>query len=301
MIISMSKVLKLTPHVEEKVWGGDRLKKIKNIQTDNPIGETWEVSTHPKGMSSVAKTPLEEVCHLNYLVKLIDTTDNLSVQVHPDDDYAKTHENDSGKTECWLILDAEPGAGIYLGFKDAVTKKEFKTALENKLPLEKFLNFVEVHPGDFFIVPAGTVHAIGSGVFLAESQQSSGITYRVWDWNRVGMDGKPRELHVDKSMDVLNFQEAFNQHVLSMKRTELFTSNDKQTDLLQHRDFNVSVVKLAEKDQLKIDQFASFLVVQGSVLLEGINFEQYSSGLFTVMDEIPTTGECVLLVTKPGN
>jgi mannose-6-phosphate isomerase len=145
----MSKILKLTPHIEKKVWGDQRLSKIKNIESTEPIGETWEISVHKKGMSKVGDVALSDICHIPYLVKLISTSDNLSVQVHPDDEYAKLHEKDSGKTECWLILDSAPGAGIYLGFKPGVTKKEFKNAIENNLDVSPFLNFIETKPGDF--------------------------------------------------------------------------------------------------------------------------------------------------------
>ena len=139
-------VMKLMPSVSFKIWGGDKLKEIKNIEDEGKVGETWEISSHPSGPSllEINQTPLSQLASLNYLLKYIDTSDNLSVQVHPDDGFAAEHENEKGKTECWLILDSEVGSGIYLGFRPGVTRKEFRTAIENGVSVEHFLNFYEV-------------------------------------------------------------------------------------------------------------------------------------------------------------
>ena len=208
---SISPILKLTPFADEKIWGGEKLKKIKNILTESPVGETLEISTLKKMNSMVGKKPLMEICgELSFLVKLIETTDHLSVQVHPDDEYAQKNEQTKGKSECWLILSAEQGAGIYLGFKKGVTKEVFSKTVKENGEVNKLLNFIPVKKGDFFFVPAGTIHAIGAGLLLVEVQQNCGVTYRVWDWNRLGLDGKPRELHFKKAMDVIEFDENRN-------------------------------------------------------------------------------------------
>ena len=127
-----NKILKLTPFVVEKIWGGKKIAKWKGWP-DSLIGETWEISTHPEGVSRLGEFSLRDFIELNYLVKFIDTTQHLSIQVHPDDEYALKHENQKGKTECWLVLESEKGSGIYLGLKKDVTKKEFRTAVSNNV------------------------------------------------------------------------------------------------------------------------------------------------------------------------
>lgn len=280
----MNLLLKLAPSVSYKVWGGSKLKKIKNIDTNKKIGETWEISSHSAGPSRVIinKTSLNELVQLSYLVKYIDTSDNLSVQVHPDDEYAKEHENENGKTECWLILDSAPGAGIYLGFKSGVTKKEFKTALEAGLSVDHFLNFYETRPGDFFVVPAGSVHAIGKGVTLCEVQQNSGVTYRVWDWNRMGDDGRPRELHIDKAMDVMNFESSFNSQLEKTKKQSLLDSVGTSS-LYRHPDFKVELMnfKAGDKKEIRIRAKEGLSLVKGNCEIDEEIFKEFDSAIST--------------------
>lgn len=228
----------LEAHPVPKIWGGDRLSKLKGIQGQE-IGETWEISGHPDGPSLYEKGPLNKLFKdLPYLVKLIDTNDHLSVQVHPNDEYALIHENQKGKTECWIILEAEAGAGIYLGLKEGFTKKDLQKSLENKEDISKLLNFYPVEKGDFFVVPAGSIHAIGKGVFLAEVQQSSGVTYRVWDWNRVDSKGNSRELHIDKALDVINFEASKNTPSFFSMRKDIFS---REQELFSHKDFKLKI------------------------------------------------------------
>lgn len=255
--------MKLTPHVVEKIWGGEFLAKLKDLNNANPIGETWEISTLSEGPSYFDRKPLTDfISPLKYLIKYIDTSDYLSVQVHPDDAYAKINENSSGKTECWFILGAQPGAGIYLGFKPGVTKTKFSNAIERKENLSPYLNFYEVKKGDFFFVPAGTVHAIGKGVLLAEVQQSSGITYRVWDWDRLE-NGKPRKLDVQKALDVLDFS------VKPEMKSNVF--NKTKLGFVQHPDFTVDIIKLnkGQNEVYKLDPMkkTSVLLIEGEAEL----------------------------------
>lgn len=196
--------MKLNPHLVEKIWGGSRIAKMKGIIDSRKLGESWEVSTLPDQSSVTELGPLSNVVNLSFLVKFIDTTDHLSVQVHPDDDYAKKNEGSLGKSECWYILDAKPGAGIYLGLKAGVTKDELENFVRNSKPVNDLMNFYPVSKGNFVYVPAGTIHAIGKDVFLLEAQQASGITYRFWDWNRLDEQGNSRELHIDKALEVIN-------------------------------------------------------------------------------------------------
>lgn len=247
----------LKPALSYKIWGGHRLSQMKHLpefKNQNPLGETWEISNHPEGKSYFVENGNEinfTENEMPYLVKLIDTSDVLSVQVHPGDVYARLHEKSQGKTECWLVLDAAPGAGIYLGFRPGVSRQEFELAIKDKNDLSPFLNFYAVKPGDFFYVPAGSVHAIGKDVFLAEIQQSSGITYRVWDWNRVEKDGRPRELHIAKSLDVLNFESDKNTSDYFQYQRELFT-NQKYINLVSHPQFEVILVNLHQDEEVEI-------------------------------------------------
>ncbi|RLA64093.1 MAG: hypothetical protein DRQ88_06500 [Epsilonproteobacteria bacterium] len=244
-------ILKLTPYLQEKVWGGHRLRP--NHST--PIGESWEISIHSEGNSTVDGINLSQLINekdLPYLVKIIDTSDNLSVQVHPGDEYAAKHENSKGKTECWAILDAGENQGIYLGLKDSITKKDFKDALEAGKNMSELLKFYPVKRGDFFYVPAGTPHAIGKDVLLAEVQQSSGITYRVWDWNRLGLDGKPRELHIEKALDVINFDKSLNTSENFKMRRGIFDQFG-EIELLNHPEFNLTSFKMKKNQELELN------------------------------------------------
>lgn len=274
----MTTILRLMPHVEEKIWGGTKLSKLKNWHVSKKIGETWEVSTHPNGPSKFNGINLNSFIELSYLVKFIDTTDNLSIQVHPDDEYAQI-ENDRGKTECWLILASEKGSGIYLGLKPDVTKKEFKTAVDNGLAVDKFLNFIEVQPGDYFYVPAGTVHAIGKGVTLCEIQQASGVTYRVWDWNRLGDDGRPRDLHIEKALEVIDFTPKFNKEVLSKCKKNLFASNEL-IKLVEHEDFKAHLMSIHNKKiEFNLKPKESIIVLSGKIMIDDQEIKSFQSVL----------------------
>lgn len=213
---------------KEYLWGGDQLKKEWNKNFDlSPLAESWECSVHPDGISKVrtgffSGMTLDHVirqhpefvgshaaCTTNsllpILVKLIDAKQNLSVQVHPDDAFSLKYEKQLGKTEMWYVLDAKPGAELVLGFNHDMTLQEVKKAIENQSLMEH-LNRVPVHKGDVFYIPAGMIHGIGAGVLIAEVQENSNVTYRVYDYNRVDKHGKTRELHIDQAIAVMNDQ-----------------------------------------------------------------------------------------------
>ncbi len=283
-------MLRLNPYLSERVWGGDTLKKLKNIPFElfpKPLGECWEVSTHKDGVCSVALAAehnlrLNEYLgrELSYLVKFISCEDSLSVQVHPGDEYALLHENSRGKTECWLILDAKEGAGLYLGFKPGVTKEDFQRIIDNKENAADALNFYSVKKGDFFFVPHGSIHALGEGVTLVEIQQSSGVTYRVWDWNRVGLDGKPRELHVKKSFDVLNFAPEKNVLEFFQYEENVFLTTEKK--LVDHPDFKVVHFKLNQGESVTLKNLknsTSIIVLNGRFFNDGIEAVEFTSFL----------------------
>ena len=222
-------ILFLTPALKETIWGGNRIRSDFGMETDlKNIAEAWVLSCHEDGESIVSggkydgKTlsdvlekelgmealgtncKCESIEDFPILIKLIDADDKLSVQVHPDDEYAAAHEKDvRGKTEAWYIIDCDDDAELIYGFKEDITKEEFRASIENGTLLDK-VNRAKVKPGDVAFISSGTLHAIGKGILLAEVQQSCNTTYRVFDYNRTGLDGKPRELHVAKAVDVTN-------------------------------------------------------------------------------------------------
>jgi len=213
----------------EKIWGGSKLKETfsRDIISNN-IGESWEVSVHPNGKSKIANGKLadEELIYLiekypekiigekynndfPLLIKFLDVSKKLSVQVHPDDEYTKNLTHESGKTEIWYILAAKDDAEIIYGLKNNTTREEMKESIK-KGSLEKHLNSVSVNKGDVIYIPSGTIHCIKGGVLLAEIQQSSDSTYRVYDWNRTNSDGQSRELHIDRALDVINYEQSLD-------------------------------------------------------------------------------------------
>lgn len=216
-------VLKLNPCGKDYLWGGTRLREEYGKKIDlTPLAETWECSIHPDGPSVIANGEFKGMTlatvlkqhpeflgtkvkngELPVLAKFIDARSELSVQVHPDDGYARAYESDNGKSEMWYILDADEGASLIYGFKHKVTEEILRYALETGT-LEKHLQKVKVHKGDTYFVPAGTVHGIGSGILLAEIQESSNVTYRVYDYGRVDKNGQTRELRFDKAIRVMD-------------------------------------------------------------------------------------------------
>ncbi len=211
-------ISKLYPEFKDYVWGGDNLIKSYNKNSKTlPCAESWELSFHKDGLTKLENgktlketvTPydlgenVKDFAFFPMLIKFIDAKQNLSIQVHPSDDYALKNENSFGKTEMWYIVEAQDGAGIYLGFKNDVTKQEYESAIkENRLT--DLLNFYSVKAGECYFIPSGTVHAIGNGCLICEIQQNSNLTYRVYDYGRVDKTGKPRELHVEKALKVSN-------------------------------------------------------------------------------------------------
>ena len=224
--------LKLEPFFVEKPWGGNYISENFKLPQPLLIGEVFLLSTLKNQENKVEGKLLSEVLNLKlpYLVKLIDANDNLSVQVHPNDDFAQKLENSTGKTECWLITDVNVGAGIYYGLKPGVTLKDFFQELKRDGDILNKLNFIPVKKNDFIIVPAGTIHAIGAGVRLIEFQQSSGITYRIWDWGRID-----RELHIKKAELVCNEDQT------SCKPLQ-FDALENESVCLDHSDFRVTKI-----------------------------------------------------------
>lgn len=220
------KPFRLTPSTKDYIWGGNRLREEFGKTSDaDRIAETWECSTHPDGPSTVASGPdsgktLTEVLssHPEYLgagyhgpdlpilIKFIDAKSDLSVQVHPDDAYAAQKEGGQrGKTEMWYVVDAEPGASLVFGLSREVTLGKIRTRIDEG-KLERYLHRVPVRRNDVFYIPSGTIHAIGKGIVIAEIQENSNLTYRLYDYGRLGKDGLPRPLHVEKALEVASLK-----------------------------------------------------------------------------------------------
>ena len=209
-------------------WGGQRFPKSPGSSV--PVGEVWEVSTHPQGPSIIEGVGLDKFMAglgpqnakgLPYLVKWLDTAEALSVQVHPNDDFSLAHEGQRGKNECWVVLEAAPGAHLYLGLESGVSKAHLMSACRQNKSVPSCLQKYEASAGDFFYVPAGSVHALGPGLTLMEVQQSSGVTYRLWDWGRVDEKGQPRELHLDKGEKVVEDKASHNTGQYFLKQSLL--------------------------------------------------------------------------------
>ena len=209
---------------KDYLWGGERLREEYHVSSEkSPLAEAWLLSCHKDGESKIllsnsAKLPLSSFLQENpksvgdmgtefpvfpMLIKLIDAKLPLSVQVHPDDKYAALEERSLGKTELWVVLEREEGAFLYYGFKSEYSKDEIRKAIEGHF-LTEYLNKIPVEKGDVFFIPAGTVHAIGAGICIAEIQENSNLTYRVYDYGRKDKDGRERELHIEKALSVMN-------------------------------------------------------------------------------------------------
>ena len=276
----------LKPAFKDYIWGGTRLRDDFGKECDlDKIAESWELSCHKDGASVIANgkyagKTLTEVIEENkkllgaacerfeyfpILIKLIDAKDNLSVQVHPDNDYAQRVEGEYGKTEMWYIVDADEGAELLYGFKHEISKEEFRERIENNTLLE-VTNSVPVKKGDVFFIRSGTLHAIGKGILIAEIQQNSNTTYRIYDYGRVGKDGKPRELHIDKAIDVTKLCPA---EPYPPTEWETFRDGDWREKLLSSCEyFTVKALDINERAWLEASDksFVHILVLDGETI-----------------------------------
>lgn len=282
--------IKFRPRLKERIWGGSKLaaagKRPKTSQNRERIGESWEISGIYGEESVVSNgflknNNLQEITEVYMgdlvgekvferfdsefpvLVKFIDARDRLSIQVHPDDELAEERHGCRGKNEFWYIVDAEPGAHIWLGFRKGVTHHDYHEALHTG-EVHKLLNMVPVKAGDIFIVPAGTVHSIGEGIFLAEIQETSDIIYRIDDWGRLDDNGEPRELSLDEAHDAIDFEASTLLQVqtpgVANKVEELFRSSDYIID-------RIVVRGRLERDTAPIDSFFIYICTSGEVTI----------------------------------
>lgn len=286
------------PYYEPKIWGGRRLESLFDKQLPSgKIGESWEVSAVPQKESRVKSGFFkgfdlrelwkilgpdffgdlnEEVFPL--LIKYIDAADDLSVQVHPDDELARRLHGGKGKNETWYVLDAASGSRLYLGFKSGVTQKDFSEALK-KGQVEKLLNAVPVRPGDWFYVPAGTVHAIGKNVLLAEIQQNSDLTYRIYDYNRKDANGNLRPLHLREAMQAVHFEarpRKVEGEILKTPYFEVHKTAPGKTVLPKEDTFTIIMNPFGDK-----------MKINDSVLHKGETALLFSGGEFVVDSSAP--------------
>ena len=278
-------ILELKPVFKDYIWGGTRLKDDFGFETDlDPVAEGWMLSCHKDGQSVITggefdgktlsdyiaakgKGVLGKNCdrfeYFPVLIKLIDAKDNLSVQVHPSNEYALRVEGEYGKTEMWYIVDCDPGAELLYGFKHEISKEELAERIANNTLLE-VTNNVPVHKGDVFFIESGTLHAIGKGILIAEIQQNSNTTYRIYDYGRVGKDGKPRELHVEKAKEVTNLVPP--KYPTTAQGAPTAIEGGKETLLRSCEYFNVNKLELDGTTKLTAGagSFNSLLVLDGT-------------------------------------
>lgn len=278
------KILKLSPTIKDYIWGGNRLtKEFEMVSFTDRQAEAWVLSCHGDGECTIentdfkgrtlsdvlgneGKTYLGTNCdkyeNFPILIKLIDAKDNLSVQVHPDDEYALRVEGEYGKTEAWYIMDCDEGAEIIYGFKNDITKEEFRKSIEENT-LTEYVNRVKVKKGDIFFIEAGTLHAICKGILLAEVQQNSNTTYRVYDYGRL-QNGKPRELHVEKALDVTSTK-ALDASGKPMGET-IDKGDYKETLLTKCDIFSMKRLDIVEKAEVIADEksFVSLVALEGN-------------------------------------
>lgn len=309
--------LQFQPNLHTVVWGGNRLVSYKGITEemmpdgitiDSPIGESWEVSAVESSPCTIANGSLKgrdlisvvqeygaallgNAVFKQYdgkfplLVKFIEAKKDLSIQVHPNDALAMQRHGKFGKTEMWYIIDAEPGASLYAGFKEQITPYEYKKRVEDGTICDVLARH-EVHAGDVFYIPAGRIHAICGGIMLAEVQQSSDITYRIFDYNRPGLDGKPRQLHTELAVDAIDY------HVEKDYRTHYGDTTERAAQVIDTPFFDVRVMDIKEpfhRNLLKYDSFIISMCIKGSCR---ISLRNYDGEQKTI--EMPQGNSCLI-------
>lgn len=314
--------LLLKPAVKDYLWGGTRLKTEYKYETDKDIAaEAWVLSCHKDGADTVengslaGKTLAEVIAlwgdkavgkkaaafpYFPLLIKLIDAKDRLSVQVHPDDKYALEKEGEFGKTEMWYVVDCDEGAELIYGFNREVSKEELERRIKDNT-LQEICNYVPVHKGDVFFISAGTLHAIGAGILIAEVQQNSNTTYRVSDYGRLGADGKPRPLHIEKALEVTSrTQPTVPYGNVGEIKQEGFGSVRK---LASCKLFTAELLSLDGETKLSLsDSFISLLVLDGelNVAWEGGSLSAKKGGsIFIPADfEVKISGKAEILYSR---
>lgn len=307
-------ILKLAPVIKRPVWSGAKIAKWNKRGCDGKIGETWELSLLPNENSRVdggehdGKTLSQVLTRKEWgrnadkfdkfpmLVKFIDASDNLSVQVHPTTAYAKEKGLINGKTEAWYVLDCDLNAGLYLGFNKQTCLEEVRTAMENGT-ITNLLNFVKVKKGDCFFVPGGTVHAIGAGVTVAEIQQSSDVTFRVYDYGRLGVDGKPRELHQESALDCMDYSQ-FKPVSISDEYGSLVS--DKKMKKLADCEYFTFYENDCDNIVRSKDSFLCVICVDGNGKINGYDIKKGESYFVPADEQVSLNGKMRTLIAGVG-
>ncbi len=321
---SLPHLYKMEPTFKDYLWGGTRLREIFNKKTSDDItAESWELSAHSDGSSRIVGGEYggitfkefidkykDDVCgwksdifdRFPILIKFIDATNPLSIQIHPEDDYAFVNEGEFGKNEVWYILDCDENAYLYLGLNKDSSKEEIRRKVENKT-ITDILNKVYVKPGDVLFVPAGTIHAIGRGILICEIQQNSNSTYRLYDYDRRDKNGKPRELHMDKAMDVVNT----NRFVINTQGVgeTIKYARSEQRLLCECKYFEVKYYDIPKHEIIMVDDssFKSIVVIEGSCKITCGDEEETANNGDTFFiaagrKRVHINGQCKLLVTN---
>lgn len=303
--------------MQEKIWGGNRLNTVFGYEIPSQTtGEFWAISAHPNGVSIVengpyAGMPLDQLYAQHrelfgnrkepvfpLLTKILDANDWLSVQVHPDDAYGLEHEGELGKTECWYVIAADQGAEIIYGHK-AESKEQLRQMIEEG-SWDDLLTHVPVKAGDFFYVPSGTMHAIGKGIMILETQQSSDTTYRVYDFDRKDDQGKLRDLHIDQSVDVMTMGPVANSHSdkIELKDASLTTLVSNEFFTVYKWEIHGSLAMKKSADYY----LASVLDGQGQLVLDGQEYELKKGSHFILTSDCKEwiiNGKLEMIVSHP--
>ncbi|MBF7020181.1 mannose-6-phosphate isomerase, class I [Staphylococcus sp. 18_1_E_LY] len=305
----------LKPVFQERIWGGTKLTEFGyDIPYDN-TGECWAISAHPNGANTILNGryknyTLDQVWEENralfgnddreafpLLTKILDAQDKLSVQVHPDDAYAKAHEGEYGKTECWYILDAEEDAEIIYGV-NAQNQETLNNMIDNR-EFDQLFNTVKVQKGDFYYVPAGTVHAIGKGIMILETQQSSDTTYRIYDYDRTDKNGEQRALHLEESKEVIDL----SQTSPNATPKALTRDDEHYTQLVASPFFTVEKWNVSQQVNFKKPQdycLVSIIEGSGEIIVDGEAYELEKGQHFVLTSEdnaVQFNGELTMIVS----
>lgn len=269
---------KFKPILKSMLWGGEKILPYKGIISDQKqVGESWEISGVKENESIVAEGPdagmmLPELIkrdgakllgEANFerfgeefplLIKFIDARQDLSIQVHPNDDQAWERHKSKGKTEMWYVVDADPGSSLRSGFAKQVTPEEYEASIADNTITDLLAEY-DIHAGDLFFLPAGRIHSIGAGAFIAEIQQTSNITYRIYDFNRTDANGNPRELHTEQSKAVIDYS------VQEDYRTHYIAADDKRIELVSCPYFTTALYNLTKNHSIDLSTLDSFVIV----------------------------------------
>lgn len=304
------KVLLLSAPLKERIWGGSYFKDVLKVtDNENPLGEMWSCSAHKEGESLITKgkfigKTLSEVFNSNrelfnnstldefpILIKLIATSDKLSVQVHPDDEYAKKYENQYGKTEGWLILDTKEDSSIIVGH-NAKDKEDLVRYIEND-DYDHLLNEIKVKVGEFYPIPSKTIHALGKNLLLLEVQQSSDVTYRFYDYHRKDKEGKERPLHVNKALEVTSFDKYDYQIKNVLKENECLVWKNNYFEVYSQKVDNEFILKNRNKDYLIVS------VIEGNIKIDEEELTLGDSFIITSLCEnLNIEGNGRIIITK---